>query len=327
VEHAALFTLGLVLLAVSAPLLVFGAARLDRALGRSPFAVGIVAVAFGPCIAALTFDLSLICRQPPITRAVVGHLVGHNIASLGLVLGVAALVRPIAATAKLFHTAIPLSLGGTVLFWFLARESPLSRVGAGFLLVAFVVALVLLIRAAMRETEQVKAEFASWVPERMPLWMAGLLALAGVASLLGGAHFIAAHVVGTATHVKSPSFILADTLGAFITSLPTLVVAVIASHRGRPNIALGVAIAPAIVNLLLLAGVSAVIQPLLIDQRVILEVIPAMGLLTLVLMPTLMNGLRVPRWEGVLLLVAYAGFIAWQVWVARMVAQTASVPA
>src|SRR5262249_7403252 len=150
---------------------------------------------------------------------------------LGLVLSVAAFARPIAATAKLFYTAIPLALGGTALFWFLARNSPLSRVDAGFLLAAFAVALVLLIRAAMRETEQVKAEFASWVPERMPLWLAGLFSLAGVASLLGGAYFIAAHVVGTATYFKSPSFILADTLGAFITSLPTLVAAIIASRR------------------------------------------------------------------------------------------------
>jgi cation:H+ antiporter len=321
VEHVGPFVLGLILLAVGAPLLVFGAARLDRATGRGPFAVGIVAVAFGPCVAALAFDLAVVLRHPPLTRPVVGHLVGHNLASLGLALGLAAVVRPIAATAKLFRTAILLVFGATALFWFLARSGSLPQVNAGFLLAAFVVSLVLLVIAARRETEEVKAEFASWLPERLPILLAMLFALAGLASLVGGAYLTAAHIVGTAVHFKAPTLVIAATLGAFITSLPTLIVVVFASLRGRPNVALGVVIGSTLVNILLLAGVSAMTQPLVIDQWVIMDVIPVMALLTLLLVPTLMNGLRVPRWEGLLLLAGYAGFIAWLVRVAQKVAQ------
>jgi cation:H+ antiporter len=323
VEHVAFFVLGLALLAAGAALLVFGAARLDRATGRSPFAVGIVAVAFGPCVAGLAFCLAAVLRQPAVTRLAVGHIVGQNVASLGLVLGVAALVRPVAATATLFRTAIWLAFGATALFWFLARngpELPLSRADAGFLLAASVVAMAFLVRAVRREPEEVKAEFAGWLPERLPLAAAVLMAIAGLAALVGGGYLTAARIVPAATYLKAPSLVVGSTLGAFVTALPALAAVVIASRRRRANLVLGLAVGPLVVNALLTAGVAAMVHPLVIDRWVILEVIPAMSLLTLLLVPVLLNDLRVPRWEGALLLAGYAGFIAWQVTVARRVA-------
>ncbi len=322
-EHVAAFTLGLVLLAAGAVLLVFGAARLDRATGRAPFAIGAVAVAFGPMVAGLAFCLAAVLRQPPVTRLAVGAIVGHNVASLGLVLGVATLVRPVAATANLFRTAIPLAFAATALFWFLARnapELPPARVDGGILLAAFVLAVVLMVRAARGESAEVKAEFANWLPERIPLAASGLLALAGLAALVSGGYLIAACIVPAATFLKSPSLVLSSTLGAFVVTIPTLVAAVIASRRGWSNLVLGITVGPVVVNMLLTAGLAALIHPLLIDRWVILEVIPAMGVMTLLLVPLLLNDLRVPRWEGVLLLAAYAGFTLWLVSVARRVA-------
>ena len=317
-EHVALFAVGLALLAVGAPLLVFGAARLDRRTGRSPFAVGAVAVAFGPCVAGLAFDLAAVLRPAPqsLPRLAVGNLVGSNVASVALILGVASLVRPVAATARLFSTAIPLAFGATLLFWFLARNTPLARVDAGFLLAASVVALVLLIRAARRESEEVKAEFAAWVPERMPVWLAVPLALAGLAALVGGALLTASETIATAVYLKCTSLALGSTLAAFGTSLPTLVVAVVAARRGRFNVVLGLVVGSILFNLLLTAGLVAMARPVLIEPRAIMEAIPAMALFALLLLPVLLNGLTVPRWEGALLLAAYTGFVTWQVmWV------------
>jgi cation:H+ antiporter len=317
-EHVALFVVGLVLLAVGAPLLVFGAARLDRATGRSGFAVGAVGVCFGPCVAGLAFCLAAALRQPSVTRIAVGHIVGSNVASIGLVLGAAALVRPIAARAKLFYTAVPLALGASALFWFLARngpQEPLSRTGAGFLLAAFAFALVLLVRAARNEPEQVKAEFASWVPERTSVWLAALLALTGAAALVGGAYLTAAEVYGTAVQLKLAARItvLGTTLAAFVTALPTAGAAVLAARRGLSDLVLGLVVGPVIVNLLFTAALVALVRPLTIDERVILDVIPVTALSGLLLLPVLFNGLKVPRWEGALFVAAYAGFVAWQV--------------
>lgn len=318
-EHVGLFVLGLALLAAGVPLLVFGAARLDRGTGRSPFAVGAVAVCFGPCVAGLAFNLAAIFQPAPVLykklalAAVTGNIVGSNVAAIGLVLGAAALVRPVAASAKLFHTALPLALGATCLFWFLARNNPLGRVDAGFLLAAAVVAVVLLVRAARRESDAVKAEFGGWVPDQMRVWLAVLLAVGGLAATVGGAVLAASKLIAAARELKTSAPVMGQTLVAFGTSLPALVAAVIASRRGRSNLVLGGVAGAVVFNLLLVAGVAAIVEPLPITPHAIFNEIPVMGLFAVLLLPVLLNGLKVPRWEGALLLAAYAGFVTWQV--------------
>lgn len=103
------------------------------------------------------------------------------------------------------------------------------------------------------------------------------------------------------------------TIVAFGTSLPALVAAVVASRRGRSDLVLGIVVGSVLFNLLLVCGSAAMVEPLLITESTIIRVIPVMALFTLLLLPVLLNGLRVPRWEGALLLAAYAGFITWQV--------------
>lgn len=318
-EHVALFMLGLVLLALGAPLLVFGAARLDRALGRSPFAVGIVAVAFGPCVAGLAFDLAVVLRPLPprpaqyALAAVVGRLVGGCVVSTGLVLGLAALVRPIVGAAKLFYTAIPLAFGAALLVWFLAADKQLSRVDAGFLLAAFVVVAVVLVRAVKKEPEDVKAEFGSWVPSQMSLRVAALLALAGLAATVGGAILTATRLFEATRAIQTKTPEMGETIVSFGTQLPALVAAVLAARRGRANVALGITVGSVIFHLLLVVGVVAMVQPLPVIEDAIMNAIPAMALVMLLLLPVLFNGLRVPRWEGAILLAAYVAFVAWQV--------------
>jgi cation:H+ antiporter len=318
-EHVGLFVLGLALLAAGVPLLVFSAARLDRGTGRNPFAVGAVAVCFGPCVTGLAFNLAAIFQPAPVLykrlalAAVTGNIVGSNVASIGLVLGAAALVRPVAASAKLFRMAFPLALGSTALFWFLARNSPLTRVDAGFLLAAAVVALVLLVRAARRESDAVKAEFVGWVPGQTWVWLAVLLAAAGLAATVGGAVLAASKLIDAARELKTSAPVMGQTLVAVGTSLPAAVAAVVAAHRGRSNLVLGLVAGGVVFNSLLVAGVAAMVEPLPITEHAILNEIPVMALFALLLLPVLLNGLKVPRWEGALLLAAYVGFVTWQV--------------
>ena len=285
-EHVGLFVLGLALTAVGVPLLVFGAARLDRGTGRSPFAVGAVAVCFGPCVAALVLNLAVIFQPTAVPLykklalvTVAGNIVGSNIATIGLVLGAAALVRPVAGTARLFRTALPLAIGGTALFWFLARQYvPLSRVDAGFLLAAAVVALVLLVRAARKETDAVKAEFAGWVPEHTQVWLAMLLALAGLAGTIGGAMLAASKLIEAMRTLETSAPVMGETLVALGTSLPAMVAAVVAARRGCHDLVLGIVAGTVVFNLLLGAGIAAMIAPLPITSHAILNEIPLMGL-------------------------------------------------
>lgn len=317
-EHVGLLAAGLALLAVGTGGLVVGAARLDRATGRGAFAVGLVAVGFGPCVAGLALDLALVLRQAPpreaelFAAAALGTAVGGNVASVLLVLGAAALARPITSSARVVRTALRLLLGATALFWFLARDNSISRLDAGVLLGAAVGALVLLVRAARQEPAERRVAFAGWVPERFPLWLAGLLALAGLGAVVGGAWLAAGELLGARTALHLRVQVVSITILAFGAALPALAGAVTASRGGRPDLAVGLSVGPALFNLLFVVGAVAMVQPLALTEHAILNEVPAMGLCALLLVPVLLHG-RVPRWEGLLLVAAYAGFVAWQV--------------
>lgn len=316
-EHVVPFAVGLVLLAAGTGGLVIGAARLDRATGRSAFAVGLVAVGFGPCVAGLALGLALALRPGPLdaTRAAgaaLGATVGGNVASVLLVLGAGALARPVAASARLFRTAVPFVFAATLLFWFLAADKVISRTDAGVLLAALLGALVLLARAARRESDPGRRAFAGWVPERGPLWGAALLALAGAGAVAGGAGLAAGELRGATAELRLSVAVMGVTVAALGTALPALVAAVAAARCGRSDVVLGLAVGPALFNLLLVVGTVATVRPLVLSEHAILNEVPAMALCPVLLLPALVNG-RVPRWEGALLLVAYAGFVTWQV--------------
>lgn len=317
-EHVWLLAAGLALLAVGTGGLVVGAARLDRATGRGAFAVGLVAVGFGPCVAGLALDLALVLRRAApqqaelFAAAALGTALGANVASVLLVLGAAALVRPITSSARIVRTTIRLLLGATVLFWFLARDNAISRVDAGVLLGAAFGAVVLWVRAARQESDDGRAAFAGWVPERFPLWLAGLLAVAGLGAVVGGAWLAAGELLGARTALRLRVQVVSITVLAFGTALPALAGAVLAASRGRHDLVVGLAVGPALFNLLLVVGAVAMVQPLALTEHAILNEVPAMGLCALLLVPVLLHG-RVPRWQGLLLVAAYAGFVTWQV--------------
>jgi cation:H+ antiporter len=319
-EYLVRLILGLVLLAVGAPMLVFGSARLDRRIGRDPFSVGLAAVAFGPCLAGLTLDLALALNPAPELHPyyslaeIVGHVAGNTVAGVGLVLGVAALVRPVVATARLFYTAIPLVLVAALVFWFFTLNKVISRAAAGVLLAAGGLAATLLARAAKSEPEAVRAELTDWVPERLAVWRAMLLAGAGLAALLGGAVLAARALIPAGSALRLSAPVIGETVVSFGTALPALGAAAVASYRGRPNLTLSIAVGFVLFNLLLVVGAAAMVEPLPLTQHALTTEIPAVVLLfTSLLFPVLLNGLKVPRWAGAVLLVVYVTFMVWQV--------------
>jgi cation:H+ antiporter len=99
------------------------------------------------------------------------------------------------------------------------------------------------------------------------------------------------------------------TAAGTVTGLPALV----AGRRGRSDLVLALAVGPALANLLLVCGAVALVQPLGVPDAVIMNEVPALALVTLLLLPALLNGPKVPRWEGALLLAAYAACVAWQI--------------
>ena len=314
-EHVALFVCGLLLLALGVQLLAVGAARLDRATGRSAFAVGLALAALAPCAAHLAFGVACVIRTAPNTmpRLALGSLVGGNLASLGLVLGTAALVRPISARAKVLGRAILALIAATLLFWFLAADNALTRTDGAVLLIAFGAALVPLALAARTEHDDVKAAFAVWVPERSKVGAAVLLALAGIAALVGGAVLASQTAIPAARALKFSAPVLGEVLAGGVLALPALVCAVLAARRGNADLALLLAVGPALAHLTFAAGTIALIHPLIVEELVAVNEIPALALVTGLLVPVYINGLLVRRWEGAIRAACFGACVLWLV--------------
>jgi cation:H+ antiporter len=275
--HLALFAAGVAVLAVAVLLVVRGVGRV------------------GVCLPGLVVALAAVAHDKP--AVALGTIVGGNVAAVGLVLGVAAVVRPIRGGSPVLAAALPLVLVSTLLFWFLVRDNILSRADALVLLLAFAGVVAYLRRGAKGEP---------W-PVVRPSRRGVLLALLGVGLLVGGGVVMIRGAVEIASFVGATQLMFGLTAVAVGASLPALVVAV-----REPGSALGTVVAVCVVNALVVAGVTALVSPMRASDGILIQELPAMALFAVLLVPCLANGLRVSRWEGALLLAAYLGFVAWQ---------------
>ncbi len=308
--HVALFALGLGLLAASTGLVVRGGAQLARRWSVNPYVVGLIALGMGASVGGLAFCICAVAHGRP--RLAVGNLLGGNIANVGLVLGLAAIVRPLAGSAKLISSGIPALLIAALLFWFLSRDNELSQGDAGVLLAAFVAVLIYLGRIARQEPDSVRVEIAGWVPDTGSAWVGAIQVVLGVVGLVGGAEL----AVSEATRIYGESKITTPVLGfiAIIgTVLPGLVFAIAAARRGRANVVFGIVIGTNLTSLLLVSEATAMTGEFLLLHHAVMNEVPAMCLFMLLLITPLANGLKVSRVEGAILLAAFVAYAVWQV--------------
>ncbi|HEY2784466.1 MAG TPA: calcium/sodium antiporter [Fimbriiglobus sp.] len=307
-----LFGLGLAVLVVGAEALIRGAVRIARRFGISPFLIGLTLVGFGTSAPELVVNLS--AAYSGATDLAVGNVVGSNIANVGLILGVAALVRPLSAHMRLLKIEMPVLLGLSALVWVFASDGVISRIEGGMLLVGFFLFLGYMFRQARGETPAVREEIGSQTAAHAAApWAAGLSVLVGLAGLVGGAELMVRSAVEMATALGVSQTLIGLTVLAIGTSLPELAATSAAAIRGQSDIAVGNVVGSNLFNFLLILGTTSAVRPLPVAESLIRVDIPVMVGFAILLVLVLANGLKVHRWEGSLLLAAYCGYIAWQV--------------
>ena len=308
---------GLVLLYFGAEWLVGGAARLAESFGIAPLIVGLTVVAYGTSSPELVVGIGAALRgQGDIA---LGNVVGSNIANIGLILAVAALIMPpridpILARREvwvlLVTTAlVPLSLlGGGVQWW--------DGAGLVALAIAYTVWTVRSARlpAGKSETDvHVVAEAADKAaPGRMPRGRAALvgLALAGLALLVGGGHLLVDGAVGLARTFGMSERVIGLTIVAVGTSLPELATSVIAATRGHSDIAVGNVVGSNIFNVLLILGAASITRSIGADVSSIALDLAVLGAMTLVTAVVIRTRRQVSRPEALVLLLGYVAFLS-----------------
>jgi len=309
--------LGFVLLVVGGESLVRGAVATATRLGLSPLFIGIVLVGFGTSTPELVTSVQAALAGSP--GIAVGNIVGSNIANILLILGVGALLLPMACHPGAFYrdgTVLVLSaaaLGAVVLVGALDRWTGLAFVAA---LLAYVVFTYVRESDSPDEAAQMhEAEAALQLTEQpMPLWLALLIALAGIALTIVGARLLVSGAIELATAMGVSETLIGLTVVAVGTSLPELVTAVIAALKKEADVAFGNIVGSNIYNTLGILGITATVQPLDVPREIADFDIWVMLAATVLLLFFAISGWRVSRREGAVLLALYAAYVGYLAW-------------
>jgi cation:H+ antiporter len=307
------FGIGIAVLYFGAEWLVRGASRLARAFGMSALVVGLTVVSFGTSAPELVVSLLAAFRgQPDMT---VGNVIGSNVSNIALILGVSALIYPIAIKGRLLSRGIPLMIAASLGLTLLVVDGSLGRAGGILLLVGLVIYFSYLLRSAPEELPEIEVEFDTHQRERSccpgdesRIWNIGLV-LAGLVGLTLGANLLVDAATLFARRIGISDLVVGLTVVAIGTSLPELATSVIAAIRTQTDIAVGNAVGSNVLNILGVLGLTAVLQPLSVDRSLLLFELPVMLGVSLLLLPLAWTRLRLERWEGVLLLAGYAVFV------------------
>jgi cation:H+ antiporter len=298
---------GFVILTAAAEGLVTGAASLARRVGLSPLVIGLTVVSIGTSLPELVVALdAALAGNGDIA---LGNVVGSNIGNIALILGAAALVRPLSVRSQVVRVDGPILAVVSVVFAGLVLDGTLGRADGALLLGGIVAYVAYTLMRARQTPSVVQEEVAAELPSSNPLWMdLGLLAL-GITGLVGGAHLLVEGAVWIAQALGVGPIVIGLTIVAVGTSLPELATSVVAARRGKGDIAVGNAVGSSIFNLLGILGTTVLVQPL--STQTLRWVDTGVMIATaVVILPLFRSDWTLSRIEGTLLLIGYGVYVA-----------------
>ena len=302
---------GLAILLGGAWLLVRSASRLAMAFGLSPLIVGATVVAFGT--SAPEFVVGLVAGIQDRGDLAVGSVFGSNITNVALVLGIAAVIRPMDVHPRLLRWEMPVLLAATAAVAALGLTSTIGHAPGAILFVALLAFIGLSLWLQPDAPETLAADH---VPEpagkldRRGLVGQGALLLLGIGGLALGSELAVNGATGIAERAGISEVAIGVTVVAIGTSLPEVVTTAVAAIRGNHDIALGNVVGSNVFNLLGVLGLTGAVATLPIDSALYRFEVPALAVSTLVLFALSWTDTRITRREGAILLAAYVASVA-----------------
>lgn len=304
----ALLAVGFVLLVKGADWFVDGAASVAVKLGIPQLVIGLTIVAMGT--SAPEAAVSLTAAFHGNADITIGNVVGSNILNVLIILGLAALICPMAVAKLTTFVDIPVTFGISLLLLVLGLDGSISRLDAGILLVVFIGYLSYLFTMTKKglisgESEEEGAKIQS-VPKALLFTALGLALIIVGSSLAVDAASAIAKMLGL-----SERFI-GLTIVALGTSLPELFTSVAAAMKKNPDMAIGNIVGSNIFNILFIVGLSGMVIPVPFAPAFRFDMIFAAGTMLLLLLLSLPNR-RLGRVDGFILLMGYIAYF-WSIW-------------
>jgi cation:H+ antiporter len=296
-----LFCVGLLLLYGGAEALILGSSRLAVGLGLRPLVVGMTVVALATSMPE--FLVSVLAATQGSNDLAVGNIVGSNIANIGLILGFAALLRPLPVASLILRRELPIMLAAALLLVGLCLDGRLGF-GDGLLLFLLLPVFLGFCLLTAREPAGEGAGGGGKTGSRELL-----LILAGIGGLGSGAELLVHSASALARALGVSELVIGLSVLALGTSLPELAASLVGALKGEMEISVGNVIGSNIFNILFVLGVCPMIRPLTIDPVLLHRELPVMLLFCLAL-PLLLGKRLLDRRRGGLLLGGYLLFLA-----------------
>jgi len=296
---------GIAGLYAGAELLVRGASGVAKGLDVRPALIGLTLVAFGTSAPELTVTLLATIRGS--SDIVLGNIIGSNIANIGLVIGVAALIHPLSVDRKIIRHEVVVAIIAVFVFFLMSLDGQLGRIDGTILLFGMAVCFCLAVRRAIRERAEIRGGELPKPPGKVVVSL--ILMVAGIAVVVGGGHIFLKAAVFVARTYGISEFFIAVTMIALGTSLPELATSAVASLRRKDDLCIANVIGSNIMNILLVIGLAAAISPIAVDRRLLTNEFLFLIGFSLLLLPLLRTGFRINRLEGAFCILAYAVFI------------------
>ncbi len=309
-----LLLVGLAAILAGAHFLTDGAAALAQRSRVPEFIVGLTVVAIGTSTPELA--VSVLSAAAGKSDMAVGNVVGSNLFNVFVILGVCALIRPLALSGGNIRRDIPFGLGASVLLFVFASDKLLhlgavDRIGRGEG-IAMLLLYVALLWYTIRTTPRDEASGTAGRGPSKALWVMILWIVVGLAALVGGGELFLRHATLLARRLGVSESVIAITLVAGGTSLPELASSVVSLLKGKAGLALGNVVGSNVANILLILGVSATIRPLTMGGITTLDLTMAVfASLSLFLAAFTFRRRCIDRWEGAIFLAIYAAYIAY----------------
>ena len=294
--------------------LVRASARLAVSLGVSPIVLGLTVVSMGTSAPELV--VSLVSAMGGNSDLAIGNVMGSNLANIGLVLGVSAIVKPLNVSGRVVTREVPVMLVITALLLPLIWDLKITRLEGVAMLLVLVAYLWFVFWTTKDEDEEVLGEFAHFAEEAVGLtpWAAardlGLIFM-GISGLVLGALAIRESAVVLAEAMGISELVIGLILVSVGTSLPELATSLVATMRNEADIAVGNIIGSNVFNIAAVLGITATVTPLSVSPEVLSIEFPAVMLMSVLLLPIVRANLTIQRAEGIVLLGTYLALGAW----------------
>ncbi len=306
-----LFAAGFVFLVYGANWLVDGAASIAAQYRISHVAIGMTIVALGTSAPELV--VNLIASFKGTADVAVGNILGSNVSNVFLILGVSAIIFPLAVSKDSFWRDIPIALLGALVIGVLANDllpggislSMISR-NDGIVLILFFVLFMIYAWGVARKkgvVEQVRIR-------KYPVNLSVVMVVAGMLALVIGGRWIVNGAVDIAGRLGISEAVISLTVVAIGTSLPELAACVAAALKKNAGMVIGNVLGSNIFNVFFVLGTSAAIKPLPFNKVLNFDILVGLGAVMLLWLLVLSSRKKtLQRWHGGFFLVLYAGYL------------------